>query len=83
MKTPGIAVLLSFLWLGAGHLYAGKSGIGLALLATNFVLLLLALIPFVGWVLAPLGWIPLFIFAAISSSSAVKEHNARFGLARY
>ena len=83
MKTPGIAVLLSFLWLGAGHLYAGKTGIGLALLATNFVLLLLALIPFVGWVLAPLGWIPLFIFAAISSSGAVKEHNARFGLARY
>jgi len=83
LKTPGIAVLLSFLWLGAGHLYAGRTGVGLALIAIDLVLILLLMVPLIGWVLAPLGWLGLFIYAAISSSNAVKQHNARFGVTRY
>lgn len=83
VKTPGIAVLLTFLWLGAGHLYAGRTTTGLVLLGANLFLFLLLMVPLIGWVLAPLGWIALFIYAAISSSSAVKDHNARYGIARY
>ena len=83
VKTPGIAVLLTFLWLGAGHLYAGRTTTGLALLGLNLFLFLLLMVPLIGWVLAPLGWIAAFIYAAISSSSAVKQHNARYGVAGY
>ncbi len=83
MKTPGIAILLSLLWLGAGHLYAGRTATGLALVVAELFLFLLLMIPLIGWVLAPLGWLGLFIFAAISSSNAVKKHNARLGVARF
>ena len=82
-KTPAIAVLLSFIWLGAGHLYAGRTTEGLVLLGTNLFLILLLMVPLIGWVLAPLAWSGLFIYAAISSSNAVKWHNARFGMPRY
>jgi TM2 domain-containing membrane protein YozV len=83
VKTPGIAVLLTFLWLGAGHLYAGRTTTGLALLGVNVFLFLLLMVPLIGWVLAPMAWIGLFIFAAISSAGAVKQHNARYGVTRY
>jgi TM2 domain-containing membrane protein YozV len=83
VKTPGIAILLSFIWLGAGHLYAGRTGLGLGLMAVNLFLLLFLMIPLIGWVLSPLAWIGLFIYAAISSNNAVKQHNARWGVARY
>ncbi len=39
-KTPGIAVLLSFLWLGAGHAYAGRTAAGVVFMVTNFFLVL-------------------------------------------
>ena len=80
-KTPGIAVLLSFLWLGAGHLYAGRTGAGVAFMVTNFFLVLFFfLIPLIGWVIAPLIWVPLFVVAAVTASGAVKAHNARWGI---
>ena len=77
LKTPGIAVLLSFLWLGAGHLYAGKIAAGVVLMVVDFFVVLIAFIPFVGWILAPLLWVPLFIVAAITSTVAASNHNAR------
>jgi TM2 domain-containing membrane protein YozV len=83
VKTPAIAVLLSFIWLGAGHLYAGRTTEGLVLLGVNLFLILLLMVPLIGWVLSPLAWVGLFIYAAISSSNAVKRHNARFGMPRY
>lgn len=79
-KTPGIAVLLTFLWLGAGHLYAGRTGTGVALLVTNVFLLILLAVPLVGWVLAPVLWVPLFVLAAVSAAGAVRAHNARWGV---
>ena len=83
VKTPGIAILLSFIWLGAGHLYAGRTTQGLVLLGVNFFLLLFLMVPLIGWVLSPLAWIGLFVYAAISSSNAVKQHNAHWGMPRY
>ncbi len=80
-KTPGIAVLLSFLWLGAGHLYAGRTGAGVAFMATNFFLVLFFLfIPLIAWLIAPVVWVPLFVVAAVTASGAVRAHNARWGI---
>ena len=81
-KTPGIAVLRSFLWLGAGHLYAGRTGAGVAFMVTNFFLVLFfLLIPLIGWLIAPVIWVPLFVVAAVTASGAVRAHNARWGIA--
>ncbi len=79
-KTPGIAVLLSFLWLGAGHLYAGRTGAGVAFMAINFFLVFFMFIPFIGWLIAPVIWVPLFVVAAVTASGAVKAYNARWGI---
>jgi TM2 domain-containing membrane protein YozV len=80
-KTPGIAVLLSFLWLGAGHLYAGRTGAGVTFMVANFFLVLFFLfIPLIGWLIAPVIWVALFVVAAVTASGAVKAHNARWGI---
>ena len=42
-KSAGVAVLLSFLLLGAGHLYMGRTGAGIALIVLDVFLWLLAL----------------------------------------
>ncbi|MGY1711380.1 hypothetical protein ACI8AC_17925 [Geodermatophilus sp. SYSU D00758] len=82
VKTPGIAVLLSVLWMGAGHLYAGKTGAGVAFMITGLFLWLLWLVPLIGWVLAPLLWLPIFIVAAYTAAAAAREHNAHWGITR-
>jgi hypothetical protein len=82
-KTAGIAVLLTFLWLGAGHLYAGRTSTGVPLIILDLCLVVLAMIPLLGWILAPMIWFPCFIVAAISASAAVKTHNARWGITEY
>jgi TM2 domain-containing membrane protein YozV len=78
-KSAGIAVLLTLLWLGAGHLYAGKIGAGIALVIFDFVLFLLAL-TFVGALLAVPVWIITFAIAAFLSANAVSEFNRRNGI---
>src|SRR3954466_13291431 len=45
-KTPGIAVLLSMLWLGAGHFYANRNVTGVFLALAD---LLLVMISFTGF----------------------------------
>ena len=79
-ETPGVAVLLTFLWLGAGHLYAGRTGAGVAFMVANSFLLLLLVIPIIGWLMAPVSWVALFVMAAVTASGAVKAHNARWGI---
>ena len=77
-KSPILAIVLSVLWLGAGHFYAGRSDTTAILLAVgNAVLWLLFLLCFVGI----LGWIPLVIFAAIDARNAAIDFNRRNGLA--
>jgi TM2 domain-containing membrane protein YozV len=53
-KSAGIAAVLSFLWAGAGQIYVGKIGRGLALLLTYSVIVLLEIaIVFIGF--SPVG----------------------------
>ncbi|MEJ2866488.1 hypothetical protein WCD74_01840 [Actinomycetospora sp. OC33-EN08] len=73
-KSAGVAVLLSFLWLGAGHLYLDRIGTGLTLMAAHF---------FVGFLLFflffPLGflaWLAGFITCAIVCSNLANQINA-------
>jgi TM2 domain-containing membrane protein YozV len=79
-KSVGVAVVLSLLWLGAGHLYAGRTGTGVALAIFNGFLVLLGL-TFIGMFIA----LPLWLLSApvvmALSASAVKESNWRRGQA--
>ncbi len=74
-KSPGVAVLLTFLWLGAGHLYAGSTGAGIALMLLEFVLLPLAFLG-VGIVL----WVLIAPFAMFFAAQAAKAFNQRNGI---
>ena len=76
-KSGGVAVLLTFLWLGAGHLYLGRTTPGVLLLVLHFFLIFLLVIPILGWVLGFLGWVAAFIGASVSCSSIATEENAR------
>ncbi len=78
-KSPGVAVLLSFIWLGAGHLYVGNIGLGIGLMVFDFFLVLVSLIPFAMILTVPV-WLLSFIFIAIHVSNAAKAFNARNGI---
>jgi hypothetical protein len=76
-KSPGLAIFLTILWLGAGHFYAGQSDAKpIVLLIANFVLWGL----FVFCLVGILGWIPLVIWASIDARSAAIDFNRRHGL---
>ena len=75
-KSKGTAVLLTFLWLGAGHMYAEKIGVGIALAIIDTFLVLLGLTG-IGLIIAFPIWIVLFIIAALLSASAVEQFNAK------
>jgi TM2 domain-containing membrane protein YozV len=77
-KEPGLAILFSFLFAGAGELYAGdSSGKTIALLCMATVAWLCAFT----FILLPVTFllIPAFIYSMVNSSRLVKEHNARNG----
>lgn len=76
-KSPALAIVLTFLWLGAGHFYAGRSDTTAILLAVgNAVLWLLFLMCFIGI----LGWIPLVIWAAVDARRSALDFNRRHGV---
>lgn len=64
-KSAGIAILLNFLWLGAGQIYLSRVGTGICLAALEFFLWVLA-VTVVGSVIAVPIWLVAFICAAIS-----------------
>lgn len=74
-KTAGVAVLLSFLWLGAGHLYAGKTGVGIALMILDMFYFMTAFI-IVGVVL----WVITVPFVMWLSANAAHNYNRRNGI---
>jgi TM2 domain-containing membrane protein YozV len=78
-KSPGVAVLLSFIWLGAGHLYVGKIGLGIGLMVLDFFLVMLSLIPFT-WIITVPVWLITFVFVAIHVSNESKAFNFRNGI---
>lgn len=70
-KSPGVAVLLSLLFTGAGQVYCGRAGRGIAFF---FGALFSAVLIFVliGFILLPIVW----IWAAIDASNLAKQQNA-------
>jgi TM2 domain-containing membrane protein YozV len=77
-KSVGVAVLLSFLWLGAGHIYAGRMGSGIALAIFDGFLVLLALTG-IGLIIAVPVWLIATPVAMALSASAVNQSNRRSG----
>lgn len=85
VKTPGLAVLFSFLWLGAGNCYAGQTALGVCLIVTQVVCApiatFLASVTF-GLSLVVTGpiWLVAFVVSAVTGYNACKEHNRTLGL---
>jgi len=78
-KSPGIAVLLSVLWLGAGHLYVGQIGLGIGLMVFDFLLFLLSLTG-VGLFISIAAWLISFVIIATRVSKAANDFNQRNGI---
>ncbi|WP_432510440.1 hypothetical protein [Kineococcus sp. SYSU DK001] len=84
-KTPGLAVLFSFLWLGAGNCYAGQVGLGVTLVVAQVVCApiaaFLAAITFgLSLVVTVPIWIAAFAVSAATGYSRCREHNRSLGL---
>jgi hypothetical protein len=78
-KEPGLAILFSFFFAGAGELYAGDSdGMTIAFLCIAGLAWLCAFT----LVLLPVTFlcIPVFIYSMVRASRLVKAHNAAKGL---
>ncbi|NUT49922.1 MAG: hypothetical protein HOV94_21820 [Saccharothrix sp.] len=78
-KNPGIAVLLSLLWLGAGNLYAGQTTLGVILVLVNFPLILLAM-TVLGLIVAFPVWVILVIVSVALGVQGAKDFNLRNGI---
>jgi TM2 domain-containing membrane protein YozV len=79
-KEPGLAILFSFFFAGAGELYAGDSG------TKTIVFLVLAGVAWVcalTLILIPIALLllPVFIYSMVNASNLTKAYNARHGLA--
>lgn len=77
-KSVGVAVVLSFFWLGAGHIYAGKTGVGIALALFDGLLVLLALTG-IGLIISFPMWIIATPVTMALAASAVNRANRRGG----
>ncbi len=77
-KSAGVAVLLSLLWFGAGHLYANQPGAGIALAIYDGFLVLLAITLF-GLVIAVPLWLLSAPIVATTAAAAANNYNRRTG----
>lgn len=76
-KSAGLAVFFTFLWLGVGHLYAGKTGAGIALVLLDlFVLTPLVFVFFIGVLL----WFIIAPIVMIFAAKAANDFNHRNGI---
>lgn len=74
LRSVGVAVLLSVAWLGVGHLYAGRTEIGAALVAYNAVLVLMSA-TLIGLIFSVPMWLLSAPLAALLAGRAVAEDN--------
>ena len=76
-KDPGVAVLLSFLWTGAGQVYAGSTTTGIILIVITwfFVLLIMATLG-LGLLLS----FPYWVWGMFNASKHAKRYNRMHGL---
>ena len=56
-KSPGVAAILSFFWVGLGQIYNGELGKGLILMLFIWPACLLSCFIFIGFILCPVVWI--------------------------
>jgi TM2 domain-containing membrane protein YozV len=78
-KSVGVAVVLSFFWLGAGHIYAGRTGSGIALAIFDGFLVLLG-ITGIGMIVALPVWLLCTPLVMVLAASAAKQFNRRQGI---
>ncbi|GAB3456626.1 hypothetical protein GCM10027519_13460 [Kineococcus endophyticus] len=84
-KNPGLAVLFSFLWLGAGNCYAGQVGLGVAFIVAQVVcapiaaLLATVTVGFSLFFTVPV-WIAAFAVSAATGYARCQAHNAALGI---
>lgn len=78
-KSAAVAVLLSFLWLGAGHLYLGRIPAGI-LLAIYGAILALMMFSLIGFIIAFPIWavsvVIVMVMAAAATGSVNREAQA-------
>lgn len=79
-KSAAIAAVLSFFWLGLGHLYANRVGVGIALMFYDMFLVVLG-ITFIGLILAIPLWLISTPLVMYLSARAATDFNRRNGIA--
>jgi hypothetical protein len=75
-RSATVAVLLSFIWLGAGHVYAGRSDIGAALMGYNTLLLIMS-VPVITLIFTVPMWLVSAPVVAVLAARNVVENNGR------
>ncbi len=70
-KSSGLAAVLSLLLVGAGQMYCGRVGRGLAFLG-GYVVSVLLMFVVIGFLLAPV----VFIWALVDAINLANRHNA-------
>jgi len=78
-RSPVLAALLSALWCGLGHLYAGRYLTGL-LLAALYLVSLLSTVLFYGYVTTPLLWLAGIVSAAYVARRPLPATARRRGM---
>ena len=74
-KSPGVAVVLSFLLAGLGQIYNGQIGKGLAFMIAYLCSLVLMWV-LIGFILAPILW----IWSMVDAYKTAERINAQYGV---
>jgi TM2 domain-containing membrane protein YozV len=74
-KSPGVAVLLSFLLAGLGQIYNGQIGKGLVFMIAYFCSLVLMWV-LIGFIIAPILW----IWSMVDAYKTAERINAQYGV---
>ena len=76
-KSAGVAMFLSFLWPGAGHLYLEDTGAKAIVFTVVSALCFLLSLTIIGLVISLPVWLGCAIYTMIDASSATARFNAR------
>lgn len=70
-KSTGIGIVLSFLWVGLGHLYAGQIGKGLGLMVAYIALLVISIFLLFPAIIALVLW----LWAMFDTRDVINQYN--------
>lgn len=79
-KSAGLAIFLSFLWPGAGHLYAGQETEKGIIFTCISALSFLVSLTIVGLVITIPLWLGTAIYTMLDSNKIVRQRNVELGL---